>query len=372
MAKPNRRHEIKKNIKGKHPGHSSLTKPLTPREAHHQAASESRAEYAPTIRAAKGELHGSQARQKQIGEWFSGLQNQINQAAQATDASSAQANNALLAHAQAAAQAAQQAQGQIGQSNAATAALTGADPSLFKGVEAEGAAAAGQRALTSEMLAAPIVQAGASQAAYLRNTGINAGRESIQQRGLESKRRQKIKEDLTSLRKERAQKTVGNFGAIRKEEKDYSIQRRAFPIEKQKLAQEAAEGAADRAEKQSERAEHRSERGEDRAQQQRENRFKQRELNEDREKREEEAKHGGKTRSERNAAREGRHNAAVTAHNLYKAATNKPHTAAEWAAFTQLVAQEEEISPQEAQWAVNKLRQQVRQRQELNAPPAGR
>ncbi|HET7455399.1 MAG TPA: hypothetical protein VFJ76_07760 [Solirubrobacterales bacterium] len=352
-----RREQIKKNIgakRRKHPGNSSLTAPLTPREAHRQAASEARAEYGPTIRAAKGEIRGSKARQSQIGEWFTGLQDQINQSAQASDASSAQANNALLAHAQAATEAAQKAQGQVGQNNAATAALTGADPSLFKDVEAEGAAAAGQRAMTNQMLAAPIAQAGASQAAYLRNTGINAGRESIEQRGLESKRRQKIKEDLTALRKERSQKAIGNFRDIRGEERDYEIQRKAFGLQKDEAAQDAAEGAANRAadERQSRRAQEQDERASRRtAETSRTNNKEDNEGGGDRK---------GLTPGERRDQREGRQNAMVTARNLYKAAKKPPKTNSEWAAFTQLVAQESEISPQEAQWAVRRLRQKMR------------
>ena len=357
MPKRSRRDEIKKNLggkrqHGKHPGNTPLTAPLSTPQARHMAGAEARSEYGPTIRAAKQEAAGSRQRQKQIGQWFGGLEGQINQAAQATDASYAQANNALLAHAKAAADAGAQAQGQVAQNNLNLTKLTGADPSLTTPALAEGAAAAGQRAITNQALAAPILQAGASQASYLRNTGINAGRESIEQRGQESKRRLKIKEDLTALRKERTQKAVGNFRDIRGEERDYGIQQRAFPLEEQKMAQEAQEGALDRAERQGERSE-------DRTQRQRENRWKQRELNEDRQKRREERTHGGLSPDERQSRKEGRQNAMVTARNLYRAAKHPPRSGAEWAAFTQLVAAEEEISPQEAQWAVKRLRRKV-------------
>lgn len=357
-----RRDQIKHNLKGgrgnrgghhgRHPGNSSLTEPLTPKQAHHVAAAEAQSEYAPTIRAAKQEAAGSRARQQQIGEWFGDLQGQIGQAAQATDASYGQADAALLAHIQAAQNAAQATQGQILQSNNATAQLTGADPSLFQKTNAEGAAAANQRALTESTLAAPIAQAGASQAAYLRNTGINAGRESIQQRGLESKRRLKIKEDLTALRKERAQKTVGNFNELRNQERDYGIQLRAFPEKEKELALDAQEGAADRRlqEEQAQETQRHNRATEHNSAA--DNRRAERE-------RREQGKKGGRTPSERRDSQEGRRNAMVTARNLYRAAKKPPQTAAEWAAFTQLVASEEEISPQEAQWAVKKLRRKV-------------
>jgi hypothetical protein len=357
-VKQSRRQQIKNNLKGgqgkgrgRHPGNSSFTEPLTPKQAHHIAASETRSEYAPAIRAAKQEAAGSGARQQQIGEWFGGLGDQINQAAQATDASYGQANAALLAHMQAAQNAAQATQGQIVQGNAATAQLTGADPSLFQKTNAEGAAAANQRAMTESALAAPIAQAGASQAAYLRNTGINAGRESIQQRGLESKRRQKIKEDLTALRKERAQKTVGNFNELRNQERDYGIQLRAFPQKEKEMAQDAREGAATRRldEEQFHETQRHNRAGEhntavDNQRAERERR--------------EQKKHGGLTPSEQRDRQEGRQNAWAQANALYRSEP-PPKSSAEWAKFQAHLAQEEGISPQEAQWAVKRLRRKV-------------
>jgi hypothetical protein len=356
VPKPNRKDQIKRNLggkrRGKHPGNTPLAAPLTTSQARHMAGAEARAEYGPTIRAAKQEAAGSRQRQKQIGQWFGGLEGQVNQAAQATDASYAQANNALLAHAKAAADAGAAAQGQVAQSNAALTQLTGADPSLMAPSLAEGAAAAGQRAITNQVLAAPILQAGASQAGYLRNTGLNAQRESIEQRGLESKRRLKIREDLTALRKERSQKAVGNFRDIRGEERDYGIQRQAFGLEKQGLAQDAREGALDRAseERRSQRSAAQDERASMRSA--RTSRRNSRESNK--------GGGGGLSPDERQDRQEGRRNAMVTARNLYRAAKKPPQTNAEWSAFVQLIAAEEEISPQEAQWAVNRLRKKLK------------
>jgi len=345
VPKHNRRDEIKKNLggkkrqHGKHPGNTSLTAPLSTPQARHMAGAEARAEYNPTIRAAKQEAAGSRARQKQIGEWFGGLEGQINQAAQATDASYAQANNALLAHAKAAADAAQASQGQIAQNNLDLTKLTGADPSLTTPSLAEGAAAAGQRAISNEALAAPILQAGASQAGYLRSTGLNARREGIEQRGLESKRRLKIKEDLTALRKERSQKAVGNFRDIRGEERDYGIQRNAFGLQEKEAAQNARDDAFDnriagRNAATSERNAATSERNAATSEKTAGGR-------------------GGLTPSEKRQKREGKQNALATVNSLIQA-NGYPKNRASVAELERIVAEESEVSSAEAKWAVQR------------------
>jgi hypothetical protein len=344
VPKRNRRDQIKHNLggnkkHGKHPGNTPLTAPLTTPQAHHMAGAEARSEYGPTIRAAKQEAAGSRQRQQQIGQWFGGLQGQIDQTAQATDASYAQANNALLAHAKAAADAGAAAQGQVAQSNLDLTKLTGADPSLTTPALAEGAAAAGQRTITNEALAAPILQSGASQASFLRNTGINAGRESIEQRGLESKRRMKIKEDLTALHKERSQKAVGNFRDIRGEERDYGIQRNAFGLEKKGLAQDAQEGARNRAseERRSVRSAEQDERASMRtARTSRKN-----------------SKEGNKGGGGNSEKREGRENALATVNSMVQA-NGYPKNRSSVAELERIVAEESEVSAAEAKWAVQR------------------
>lgn len=236
MAKPNQNKKPQR----------TLTTPLDYKQARNMAQSEARAEYGPTIRAAKAEKRGSVQRQKNIGQMFQGLQNTIQNSAAQTDASYGQANAALLAHMQAAQNAAASSQSQIAQNNVDLTALTGADPRLTAPSLQEGAAAAGQRDIGRAALAAPIAQAGAAQAAYLRNTGINAQREGIDQKLKEAKRRDLIGQDLTALRKERAQKAVGNFRGIRGEERDYGIQRAAFNLDKQGQALDQANAEASR------------------------------------------------------------------------------------------------------------------------------
>lgn len=251
--KPNRKQQIKKNLKGgKGRGGvnrlpESIGAPLNFPQARNIANQSARAEYAPTVNAIKQDIAGSRKRQGQINEWFQGLNNQINQSAAATDQSYAQANNALLAHAQAAANAAQATQGMVQANNNQMIGLTGADASLTAPIEAEQAGAANARQIGYGALAAPIAAAGANQAAYLRNTGINARREGIQQKQNEMRRRDQIKQDLTSARTSRAQKAVDNLygpSGLRQQERDYRTQRAAFGLEKQTAAQDAAQAAA--------------------------------------------------------------------------------------------------------------------------------
>lgn len=352
MPKRNRRDQIRDNIKGgkkkgKQPGNTPLTAPLSTPQARNMAKSEARAEYGPTIRGAKHELAGSRYRQNQeIPAWFGQLQGRIGETATQTDASYNQANAALLAHMQAAQNAAAQNQGQIASQQAATAGLTGSDPSLQLPALQEGAAAANQRQITGAALAAPIAAAGANQASYLRNTSVNAGREGIAARQRESKRQQEIREDLTALRKERAQKAVGNFRSIRGEERDYGIQRAAFKLDKTTAQQDAEQAAADRALEEAkfgETARH--------------NRATERNS----------ADGGGKglTPSEKRASKEGRKGAMAAGRNLIQA-NGVPKSAKEWAGLQALLEDKEEISPQEASYAVKKLKRQLR-RQSQNA-----
>ena len=366
--KPNRKQQIKNNLKGKKqrgPKNlppESLTASLNYPQAKRIANEEARAESQPAINAIKSDISGSRNRQHQINEWFQGLGNQIAQSAQATDQSYAAANNALTAHAQAAANAALAQQGQIQAGNQQMIGLTGADASLTAPIEAEGAGAANARQIAFGALSAPIAQAGASQAAYLRNTGINARREGIQQKQNEMRRRDLIKKDLTSARTRQAQLATQNlYGpqGLRNNERDYRTQRAAFGLEKKTAAQQAANDAANLQLDQANAAQ-------DIADANIKNNIAQQNANTAAKNAASTAYNahhqGGKdglTPSEQRGVREGKHNAAVTAKNLYTAAEHKPKSDAEWAAFTQLVAQEEEISPTEAQRAVRKLREAV-------------
>lgn len=354
--KQSRKQQIKENTKGrrrgnggrgrKQPDRNWATEPIpSPKRARQLGATNARAEYGPTIRAAKADIRGSRAHEQQIGQGFDQLGTNINQAAAQTDASYAQANDSVRANIEAAQKAALANQTQIAGGNVDFAALTGADPSTFAQGTQEAANAAGQRSLTQSMLAAPIAQAGASQAAHLRNVGLNSRREGIHQRGLESKRRQEIKADLTALRKERAQKATANFMDIRQGERDYSVQRQAFNLDKRGQSLDAASEKADRDQRwdeneadnaQDEAASIRGAKNDGR---------------------------GGLTPSQRRGARREQKSANVAARNLYTAswpAKKKPQTASEWAVFTQLIAAEEGIDPVAAKKAVKKLRRSLR------------
>jgi hypothetical protein len=351
-VKQSRKDVIKGNLQGgkkqqgKHPGNTPLGAPLTKPQANEIATKRARGEAAPVISAIKGEREGSLVRQeKQIPEWFGALNNQINQAAQATDASYGQANAALLAHAQAGANAAQATQGQIAASNADMTALTGADSSLTTPALAEGAAAAGQRDIANAAIAAPIAQAGASQAAYLRNTGINATREGIQQRQLESKRRQEIKDDLTAARKARVGKKYeflyDPVAGLRQGEINNEVKRDAFNLDKTEAQINAEQGAASQ--------------GLDEAQfseTQRHNRATEANAAADN-------SVGGLTPTQKHAAQREKHNAMTAASTLYRAAGEPDWSGKQWTVFIQRVAMEDGIDYTAAKRAVNQLRQRA-------------
>lgn len=338
MAKQSRKEQIKSNLKGKgkKPGNTPLTDPLTTPQARNMAKSEARAEYGPTIRAAKADKRGSVQRQKNIGQWFEGLNNQIGEAGTQTDASYNQANAALLAHMNAAQAAAAGSQSQIAQSNQAMTALTGADPSLTTPALQEGAAAANQRNIAGAALAAPIAQAGAGQAAYLRNTGINTRREGISQKLGEAKRRDTIKQDITALRKERAGKAIGNFRDIRGEERDYGIQKAAFGLDKKTAAADAQNAAFDNsiAARNATTAERNAATTEKNAA----------------------GGNGGMSPSEQRSAQAGRQNAMAAAKQKVTE-FGKPGSAQEWAELQSAIAEEEGVDPREAKWAVDRLKQ---------------
>jgi hypothetical protein len=347
--KKSRKDQIKGNLqggkkqgqpKGKHPGNTSLTAPLTTPQARHMAGAQARSEYAPTINAIKGDREGSKQREKEEGQWFGALGEQANQAAAATDASYGQADAALLAHMQAAQAAAQATQGQIAQGNTQTAQLTGADPSLFAPIQAEGQAAAQQRDLTSAALAAPIAQAGAAEAGYLRGAGLNAQREGISQRLKERSRRDKIKEDLTSARKERAQKVAGNFYDIRGDERDYGIQQAAFKLNKGEAAADAAQAAASQ--------------GLDEAQfgeTKRHNRATEANAAADN-------APGGMTPTQRRAQKDARQSASAAAYRTIQA-NGVPKTPQEWAGLEAIVAQEDGVSAAVAREIVATVKQKT-------------
>lgn len=335
MPQPNRGNQ-KRQKKGnrKQGSERSLSAPMNRGEARKEAWNATKPEYGPTIRTAEGMKRGSVERQKNIGEWFQGLGNTIDQTATATDASYGQANAALLAHMNAAQQAAAQSQGQIAQNNQAMTALTGADPSLTAPSLQEGAAAANQRNIAGAALAAPIAQAGASQAAYLRNTGINSQREGISQKLGEAKRRDTIIEDIAALRKEQGEKANARFGELREGERDYKIQLRAFPEAEKDRQLQREESAAS-------------------------NSYRDRELDI----REGEQGGGNGDRRER---REGFRGAMNAGKNLI-AANGVPKTKQEWAGLQALLEDKSEISPQEAAQVVRRLKRQYRRKEQESA-----
>jgi hypothetical protein len=337
-VKKQRNQQIKKNLK--HPDAKrgmGQTKSgnvtgwgQTPQEAHHAAGARAQTEYRPTERALGAEVRAS------------GTRPQNTQAATETDASYNAANAAMQANIAAAAKAAEQSNAGVAGQNAEFAKLTGADPTAFAPSVQEGQAAAAQRSLTNVALSAPIAQAGASQAAYLRNTGINARHEGIYQQGQEIKRRLKIKQDLAAARKERSQKTEANYAETAENERNRNLERwkvnKAFPLEQASAALDARDTAhdnatADRNAATAERNAATTERNSRNS--------------------------GGLTPSQQREARQDHKSAYTMAQSLYESAKKKPHSPQEWASWVVLVTQEAGVPASVAKAAVNRLKKKV-------------
>jgi hypothetical protein len=371
----NRRQRIHDNLKrhdqrrqGQHPGHSSLLEmPSTPAEARHQGAREAQLEYNPVIRQIKGGIRGSQQRERDISSWYRQADETIAQSAAASAAAQTAANAALAAQANGAAGSSLQNQAAIAGQNADFAKLTGADPSAFAQGTQTAAAAANQRQLTSAALAAPIINSGVTQAGYFGAQRGNTSRDAIYQHLQEGNRRQTMKQDLLAAKKERAAKSVANFGTIKQTAIDNRLKRQAFQLEGQEAEQKAQNDAIDNSiAQQNARTSARNARtSEESAQETR---------------RHDKASEGGKgglTPSERHDQKEAWNNAKASALSLYNTGwyhKNKhgKYVYSHWKNWDQLaqaVAEESQVSPAMARRAVKRLVERVKREERKHQPP---
>lgn len=343
----NRKNKIKGNLRRERRERREFTQPMTKRQAKKEAWAQTRPEYRSVLREASAEQRASAQRQRDAADWFRQFDAQQAAAQQATEASYNAANNAMTANIRAAQEAAAKNQSNVAAQDAQFAALTGADPGSFSGTAQQMNAGAEQRAIAQSALAAPIAAAGASQVAYLGNQRLNTRREGFQQRQNEIKRRLKIKQDKTALKKERGERAMSRYAEARDKERDYKIQLRAFPEAAAERRQDERQFRAGQRQDEAASRRTRANNREDNAISRANNR-------------EDNAKSGGN--GDKQERQEGRRNAFTSARNTYRSipANKKPRTPQEWAAFTKLVEAESEISAQEAQWAVNRLRKKLR------------
>lgn len=331
---PGRQHKPVGGQQAKQP--NPVTAPLEPKTLRKEVRSRTNLEYRPLERKLGGELRASNQRVRDVGNWWGEYLAQV--AGLRADTTNAYAN------------AATQTQGLIDQSSAidtantqrlnteeaASAALRGQAPS-GEAAQREAAAQAQRNYLSSAMGGANAAR-GANQYAYLTDKQRIGAGQSIASRREEQKRGISIRQDQRELAKSRGDFAVKTRGDLRDKERDYLIQRRAFPLEKQKLANEASNDAYDRS-------------------------LEERKLSEtERHNRASEKNSGGLTPSERRERKEGKRNASAAAKTLFE---KKQWPS--WAALTRAVQKESEVSPADAADAVKKLRQKFEREQKKKA-----
>lgn len=318
--------------------------PLTEPEAKRTASAQAGLATNPAINSIRGEARASRQRQAQIGQEYAGLDSQIQQGGLQDQAASAAANAALQKQLETAQHGSQAQQAQIAGGNAEFAKLVGANPTAFAQPAQTAAEAGVQRSYTQAALAAPIIQAGASQAAFNQNEAANATHEGIFQRQQEANRRQTIKQDLQKAQRAKGEAKVEDLDKLREAAERSRISRAAFNLEGKKFGAEQAAGSAEAAQQQT--------------QQQIENAQKNRELNQEGRKIGNETKVGGKTPAERNEAKKGFSN-ALNAAQVKIRQHGVPENPAEWAELQEAVEKGSEISPSDAARAIKKLHQKL-------------
>jgi hypothetical protein len=371
-----RQRRVERKMQRRRVAAQRFTEPITGKRARRISKAEAFTAYRPTERQIQSEIKGSAIQGRNLGHWYNTFAQQLDQSRQQTAAAYQQANADLQGVMNTANVAAQQVGSGLSQEAAQRQATTGieGDPRI----SAMRQAAAAQSASFGAALQAPMIGQAANQFAFQTNQADYSRREGLEQRLKERRRREAKQADLLALRKERGQYRITKLDELRKAERDYQIQRAATGIDRRKAAQEELEGRFERGTKKRELAEKAQERREDRRQRELENRQEQEKIGVTKhgERREqEEYEHpgksggGGLTAGERRGIKEGRQSALAAARtNIGEAGW--PDNAKEENQLIAKVADEEEVSPAEARWAVKRLmgkhqaRTEVRRRRE--------
>lgn len=331
---------------GRRGARNPITAPLTPAELRRETRAATNLKFRPLERKVGADLRASHQRVSQIGDWWKEYTDQVKQN-QIDNAAAYQQAQTYDQQMMEAASTRDSANTQALDAEAKKSAeLRGAEPSTAA-AERETAAQA-QRNLAATNEAGALANAGAAQYAYLgdkRRIGIG---QSIKSRMDEQKRGRTIRQDRRDLARERGDYATTYRGEEREKERRYGIERGVAGLDKRKQRADEREGRRGAREK-------RGERREDRRQQRIENRRKHRELELDEQEARQKGKSGGKTPSERNAAREDRRN-AIKAAQSFIAANGRPKSNKEWAGLEILLEEKSEISPSAAAFAVNRLR----------------
>lgn len=219
-----------------------FVEPLTGKRAMHIAKANANLEYRPIERAIQSEIKGSQKREGEIGQWYGGLDNLIAQQQAAGKASDQAATDAI--NSQVAGANAQSAEGlqQIAAQNASRATLAGgaASPTL----QSTAALGNANLAATRTALNAPTIQAQSSFQKFTGGRRVSAAERGIEARKANASTRRKMMQDKLNARLEKGRAITSGLSKLREGERDYRIQNKAFSLNKQEAAQNAANDAA--------------------------------------------------------------------------------------------------------------------------------
>lgn len=332
----------------------------TNKQLHEETTAATNLAYRPTERSIAAEKRASEGRTKDIGNWWNEYLAQVGAGQAATQgayAAAAQQTQGLIGTASAVdsgntaalnAQASQAAAARGQDASAANAATTStanaAQATRNAGIAAMGARTAG---------------IGANQYAYLgEKKRIGAG-QRVSSMINQTKRTQKIEQDRTALRKERGEYAAKTLGQKEAEAREILLKNRGFNFEKESAA---ATAKAEAEKVNQEYLEFQAEQGNKQAQLELE-RFEaetakqnantsRKNANTNRYEAEHEAPNTTETPQQK--ARKAKGNAYAAAKTLFE---KKEWPS--WSALTTRLQREAEVSPADARWAVQKLREEV-------------
>jgi hypothetical protein len=324
------------------------------------ANAEAGAEFNPQIRAGREEIKGSRRRQGDLGSWYAQL---------AADYGKAQKTGAAAL--QSVEDTTSQQLAEAGDQSAAEQASLSAEDAKLAGIthtptdtaglaKIAQAGTAAQRAQVA--LAMPTAATQANFVASLGSDKAAARLQGISSRQEEAARRSKLRSDVAALGREKRAAATADATKLRESERNYAIEQAKLLLAQREantqaqsakaaLAQDAIANrqAQERIgiERSNAAISAKNARTSARSQRATANHYRY-------------ENKGGLSASERRTQGEHLRNASVEAANLYKAAKKPPKSAADWAAFSHLVAEQSEISPTDAAKAVAKLRAALR------------
>lgn len=328
-----------KRERREHKEQSHFTDPMTGKQARKISKAEANMAYGEADRAIKGQIRSSAQQQKRVGSWYDTFANEIAASRGEVQGAYDKANAGIAGTIQTAA-ADDAARTAAVDANAANfAALTGGPADT--GGARTAAAAQGQRNLYGATLAAPVAAQGANAYAYLTNEKNTARGEGIYQKIQERKRRQSLQQDRKALLKEKGQYRISKLNEMRDTEKDRALERwkvnKAFPLEKQAAATDAADTAFD-----NQIAARNAATAEKNANSTAYNAHH------------EDGEGKGPTQSERREQKQNWNDAKAAARTLFES-----RKWPSWEKLTQAVMNQSEVSPAMARAAVKKLRERV-------------